>query len=967
MNINIQDEILKATTTSFIDYTNESNLALQPRFVSNNYKEGKKVISALEEQLKKCDEFIISVAFITDGGLKPLLQILEELNKKGVKGKVLTTNYKIFTSPKALATLATLKNIEVKMLYVQEGQSGFHTKGYIFKNDKNYKVIVGSSNLTLSALTRNQEWNIEFTSMPRGKVLLDIVNEFEQLWKQADPLKKWFDTYKKIYEEQRELLRKEKVISVEQYSLCPNSMQVSFISNLIELQQKGETRALLISATGTGKTYASAFALREMSPKKALFIVHREQIAKQAMKSYKNVFGRTTKMGLLSGNSKEYEADYLFATMQMLAKPEIQQRFNRKEFDVIVIDEVHRSGSESYGRIIEYFEPKFWLGMTASPDRTDNFDIYKLFNHNIAYEIRLQQALEEDLLCPFHYFGITDLQIDGKTFNDKTGMNNFNQLISDNRVDYVIEKAKYYGYSGERVKGLVFCSSIKEAEDLSNQFNSRNYRTVALVGNSSSSVREKYIEQLATDSGENQLDYIFTVDVFNEGVDIPEVNQVIMLRPTQSPTVFIQQLGRGLRKAEGKEYVVILDFIGNYTNNFMIPIALSGDRTYNKDTIRRCVIEGNRVIPGSSTIHFDEIARKQIFESINKVTTPKRFLEEKYMILKNKLGKIPNILDFYNHGEIDPMLFINYAKTYDRFVRMVDHNYKIKFNKTEADILEFVSSFLINGKRPHELLLLQMLLTKEHISLDKFKEKLAEIEEKFDEATYKSAYAVLNKEFMNTPIEKTRFSTVNLIEKNQKILGNVKRAFAFHERLKENKFREELITLIKYGLKRYHDLFKNHDENQLVLYQKYSRKDVCRLLNWERDESSTIYGYRIKYNTCPIFVTYEKNEDISNSTKYADEFINNKRFSWMTRSRVTLESREAQELINYQDRRIKVLLFIKKSDSEGSDFYYMGNVRPVLWEEVTIQNDKGQTLPIVNFQLELDRSIREDIYDYFIG
>jgi len=967
MNINIQDEILKATTTSFIDYTNESNLALQPRFVSNNYKEGKKVISALEEQLKKCDEFIISVAFITDGGLKPLLQILEELNKKGVKGKVLTTNYKIFTSPKALATLATLKNIEVKMLYVQEGQSGFHTKGYIFKNDKNYKVIVGSSNLTLSALTRNQEWNIEFTSMPRGKVLLDIVNEFEQLWKQADPLKKWFDTYKKIYEEQRELLRKEKVISVEQYSLCPNSMQVSFISNLIELQQKGETRALLISATGTGKTYASAFALREMSPKKALFIVHREQIAKQAMKSYKNVFGRTTKMGLLSGNSKEYEADYLFATMQMLAKPEIQQRFNRKEFDVIVIDEVHRSGSESYGRIIEYFEPKFWLGMTASPDRTDNFDIYKLFNHNIAYEIRLQQALEEDLLCPFHYFGITDLQIDGETFNDKTGMNNFNQLISDNRVDYVIEKAKYYGYSGERVKGLVFCSSIKEAEDLSNQFNSRNYRTVALVGNSSSSVREKYIEQLATDSGENQLDYIFTVDVFNEGVDIPEVNQVIMLRPTQSPTVFIQQLGRGLRKAEGKEYVVILDFIGNYTNNFMIPIALSGDRTYNKDTIRRCVIEGNRVIPGSSTIHFDEIARKQIFESINKVTTPKRFLEEKYMILKNKLGKIPNILDFYNHGEIDPMLFINYAKTYDRFVRMVDHNYKIKFNKTEADILEFVSSFLINGKRPHELLLLQMLLTKEHISLDKFKEKLAEIEEKFDEATYKSAYAVLNKEFMNTPIEKTRFSTVNLIEKNQKILGNVKRAFAFHERLKENKFREELITLIKYGLKRYHDLFKNHDENQLVLYQKYSRKDVCRLLNWERDESSTIYGYRIKYNTCPIFVTYEKNEDISNSTKYADEFINNKRFSWMTRSRVTLESREAQELINYQDRRIKVLLFIKKSDSEGSDFYYMGNVRPVLWEEVTIQNDKGQTLPIVNFQLELDRSIREDIYDYFIG
>ena len=235
---------------------------------------------------------------------------------------------------------------------------------------------------------------------------------------------------------------------------------------------------------------------------------------------------------------------------------------------------------------MRYFKPKFWLGMTASPD-TNQYDIYSIFDHHIAYEIRLQQALEEDLLCPFHYFGITDLEIDGKVFDDSAGVKNFSNLISDARVDYVIDKANYYGFSGDRVKGLIFCSRKDEAKELSKKFNERGLRTEVLTGEDDQARRETVIARLTDDEDvDNQLDYIFTVDIFNEGVDIPEINQVIMLRPTQSPVVFIQQLGRGLRKYEGKEYVVILDFIGNYMNNFMIPIALSGDRSYNKDAIQ---------------------------------------------------------------------------------------------------------------------------------------------------------------------------------------------------------------------------------------------------------------------------------------------------------------------------------------------------------------------------------------------
>ncbi len=322
---------------------------------------------------------------------------------------------------------------------------------------------------------------------------------------------------------------------------------------------------------------------------------------------------------------------------------------------------------------MNYFRPHFWLGMTASPDRPDGFDIYDLFDHNIAYEIRLQKALEEDILCPFHYFGIIDIQIDGKLIDD-VNLRDFNKLTCDARVNYIIEKARYFGYSGKSLKGLIFCSTKKEAKALSEQFNTRGYKTLALTGEDSQEAREKAINRLILDDGIDKLDYLITVDIFNEGVDVPEINQVIMLRPTESPIVFVQQLGRGLRKCEGKEYVVILDFIGNYKNNFMIPMALSGDRSYNRDTIRRYVLEGSRTLPGSSTIHFDEISRKQIFESINKLSTTKKLLVEKYLNLKNKLGKVPTVLDFYLHGDIDPLILLDYSKTYHNFCKWLRKN-----------------------------------------------------------------------------------------------------------------------------------------------------------------------------------------------------------------------------------------------------------------------------------------------------
>ena len=606
--------------------------------------------------------------------------------------------------------------------------------------------------------------------------------------------------------------------------------------------------------------------------------------------------------------------------------------------------------------------------MTASPDRTDGYDIYGLFNHNIAYEIRLQQAMEEKLLCPFHYFGITDLEVDGHVIDDDDLKNvqNFAKLVCDDRVQYIMQQIEYYGYSGDRVKGLMFCSSKEEAKTLSVKFNMRGLRTIVLTGDSSQNEREDAILRLEQNEQENALDYILTVDIFNEGVDVPAVNQVIMLRPTESPIVFIQQLGRGLRKYAGKEYVVILDFIGNYMNDFMIPIALSGDRTYNKDTIHKYVREGSRVIPGESTIHFDEISKKRIFESIDSSKTTKSFLKEKYFALKYKLGRVPNILDFYEYGEIDPMLFIQYSRSYDQFVKTVDKDFNIMFGDREEAILEFISS-LVNGKRVHELLMLKCILNNEKMSPDTYRELLEEKGEIYREADYVSALNVLGKVFVNAPSEKKRYSNIEFISMDYAKNGMLRRASAFYSLFSNNAFVNEVESLVKYGLKRYEDLFKNHDEDNLVLYEKYSRKDVCRILNWEHDDSATVYGYRIKHNTCPIFVTYEKKDDIANSTKYEDQFINNQLFSWMTRSKVSLESPEIQKIINYSKIGLKIYLFIKKSDGEGTDFYYMGKVSPIDYMQTETENDNGQKLPIMNFKMKLEHSVREDIYEYFVG
>ena len=857
-----------------------------------------------------CDGFQISVAFITMNGITPLLQTLKELEKRNIKGEILTTNYLNFSEPKALKKLNELSNITLKMYDVEVANEGFHTKGYIFRKEEIYHIIIGSSNITSAALTDNREWNTKLVSTVHGETANEIVTEFNELWNSnyALTFDEFYENYNeryKIIKHQREVAKQEEITSIEKYKLQPNSMQIGFIINLKKILEAGEDRALLISATGTGKTYASAFAMRELGFKRVLFLVHRGQLARQTKKSYEKVFAESVSMGLVGAGYHEYDADYIFATVQTLNRDEHLLQYEKDAFDCIVLDEAHHVPADTYQKVMNHFTPKLWLGMTATPDkRDDNMEgrnVYELFNYQIAYEIRLQQAMEEKLLCPFHYFGITDLAIIGD--NGDTSRD-FSMLTSEERVKHIINQADYYGYSGDKVKGLIFCSNIKETEELSAKFNE--------MINPSTGKKFRTIEN-------QPLDYIFSVEILNEGVDIVEVNQVIMLRPTQSPVVFIQQLGRGLRKANGKEYVVILDFIGNYNNNFMIPIALSGDRTYNKDNIRRYIMEGGRVIPGASTVHFDEISRKRIFASVDNANfSDIKLIKENYTNLKNKLGRIPRLRDFDDYGEMDVMRIFdnNSLGSYYKFLVKYEKEYKIRLSEDEEKVIEFVS-----------------------------------------------------KKFPAGASKKTYLQCVFMEQEG----NDYKPTKLFMQMLANDEFYGVLQELVDFGISRYERDYKNtYDQTDLVLYQKYTYEDVCRLLNWEQNEVPlNIGGYKFdkKTKTFPVFINYDKAEDISDTTKYEDHFIPGfrDRLIAISKSGRNLQSEDVQNFLKAKERGIQVELFVRKNkdDKVSKEFYYLGHMTASgNTKEFTMTNTEKTAVEI---EWILDVPVREDIYEYIVN
>lgn len=951
----LAQELQQSLASALIDNKINSLPDLQPQIIYNDYNSGSNLLVELLQELQTCKRFYFAIAFITQSGLICLKECLKLLQEKNITGDILTTDYLYFNQPKALQELQQYPNLNIR-IYTKEN---FHIKGYIFEQNDYYTLIVGSNNLTQTALKANKEWSLKINSLANGALINNTLSQFQQMWQESLPLTDiWLKQYATKYHSLQKLKRQFATAqeNISTNDIAPNKMQQEALTALAKLQQDNKHKALLISATGTGKTYLSAFAVKKANPKRLLFLAHREQILKQACKTFAKIIP-DIQYGILSANHKDFHKPYLFATINMLNKEENLTQFTPTHFDYIIIDETHRAGANSYLKILNYFQPQFLLGMTATPERTDGFDIYQLFDHNIAYEIRLNQAMQENLLCPFHYFGITDITVDDQEINDNS---TFNDLTTDARVTHIINQSKYYGFSGERLRGLIFCSQIEEAQILSQKFNERGFNTIALSGKDSQETRTNAIHKLEQKERSTGLDYIFTVDIMNEGIDIPAINQIIMLRPTKSAIIFVQQLGRGLRKYPQKDYVVILDFIGNYQNNFMIPIALSGDTSYNKDNIRHYVAEGNRFIFGSSTIHFDKIARQKIYQAIDSAKlSDTALLKNEYLQLKQKLGKIPSIFDFSQFGSIDILKFLDKFKTYHNFLQKYDKDYTIRFNTIQEEILYFISYRFAKGKRIHELLALKLLLKNtSHLLMDIEQVLTTKYHQEFTEQIKVSLIRNLTNLFTISN-EQAKFSNCIFIKEsdNDYIISDI-----FKSVLQDEKFYFQINEILDFALKRYQKYYQNkYKDTNLVLYQKYTYEEVCYLLNWPQKINPNAmagYFYEKTTHTLPVFINYIAPD--KKRVDYTNEFLSNTLITAYSKSNRKLDSSDAKHIYNANEEQNKLYLFVRKpsEDKETKEFYFLG--------EITAQGNPEFAPKYNGFKIlyKLDTPVRADIFDY---
>ncbi|GAB3066069.1 DUF3427 domain-containing protein [Salinicoccus sesuvii] len=952
MGIN-KEHLLNAYEHGFIDRSTEKVGHHSPRIIINSNEDN--VLSSMLDELEECRSFSISVAFITEGGLATLKSTLHELAKKNVKGRIITSTYLNFNKPKVFKALLGIPNVKVRIT----DKEGFHAKGYVFKNQHYTSMFIGSSNLTDAALKKNYEYNLKLTSLDNGAVIQHFNDQFDALWRDSAPVDRaWIKAYEEAYIEepiQRKVLEVIEDRSIYQYRnatspvIKPNVMQQEALNSLDQLRQTGKDKGLVISATGTGKTYLAAFDVKHFKPQRMLFLAHREQILEKSKNDFSNLIGESqSDFGIFSGNKKTDEAKYLFATVQTLSREANLNHFNPDDFDYIIIDEAHRSGASTYKKILEYFNPSFLLGMTATPERTDDTEIFSLFDYNIAYEIRLQQALETEILAPFHYFGVTDYEKDGQVIDDTTALS---QLTNTERIEHLIAKIEYYGHSGEILRGLMFVSNREEAHALSSSLNMHGYKTKALTGLDTQHERQKTVQ--AFERGD--LHYIITVDIFNEGVDIPSINQVVMLRQTKSSIIFIQQLGRGLRKHEDKEYLTVIDFIGNYKNNYMIPIALTGDKSYNKDRLRKSLLSRN-IISGLSTINFEAVAKEKIYKSIN--TTPvsrQSFLKEMYVYLKNKLGHVPTLLDYHKDIDvIDPTLILHKYNHYLEFLAKIKE-IELDIPHDSHQILTFLSKEISEGKRVAETFLIKTII-KGPVEVEAFQLEMRKKGYRMTDDTMQSVLRVLTHQFYTEP-DKKKYGEP-LVE----VIGNKIQATHTLMKTLENPFLYEhihqVLALSVENSKAY------NQSSALTINQKYSRKDACRLLEWDKDEASTMYGYKYKHNTCPIFITYHKDETIEETIQYEDQFLDRNTLKWSTRSNRTLQSKEVKAILKAHGEGAHIHIFVKKDDDEGTEFYYLGQGHidyDTLQEK---QMNSGSGKPVVMMNMIMEKPVAYEIYKY---
>lgn len=896
-------------------------------------------LDKLKDNLKRCNSFCFSVSFIKKAGLVLIEREIEDALDRGVRGKIITSTYQNFTDIPSLELFLSwtkeYENFECHLDFECFGEDGFHSKGYLFEYDNEVELLVGSSNITRFALLNNIEWNISLTTSDSLKSYTDALLEFNNLWEKTLQLdSKLIDLYRLRLDYALERWDMD-YINPNVLAVNPNSMQRKALKEIRRYRDTGVNKALVISATGSGKTYLAAFDARNFNAKRLLYVVHRDFVLKEARETFMNVFGAERTYGLYTGETSQLECDFIFATTSMLSRH--LNIFNPKEFDYIIYDEVHHIVADSGHKIFEYFNPEFMLGLTATPERMDNKDVFGLFDQNIPYELRLRDAILNDLVVPFHYYGIRTVLAD---YKEKDRSIVAKQIGGIENVEFICDQIESHRKENEKLKCIAFCTTIKHCEMMAEQFRQLGYHSIALTGVNDLGQRIRAFNDLQDDSKE--LEIICSVDILNEGVDIPQINMVLFLRPTESQTIFLQQLGRGLRKYPGKEYVTVLDFIGNnYDRSVQIALALGslGKTVYTEKAYLKSLINDNFAslnIPGL-IIDIDELSKEEIIHYIDNTNFNKTaILKKDYENFKDyiKSDLYPSHMDYLNY-DISPDLIrflksrINNIKnkSYYSFLKKIGEENIPIFSDNENDVLDNLE----------ELLPL--------IRIDEF----AIIKQLIDEHQYDKNSLLQN--YPSTSVESLDHAYNILMKKN--ILNNPEVDFT---RLRDD-LKEYIEDTLEYGMTRYSNEFGDF-KGYYKQYANYYSEQITMAIRKEGIWQLGTYFNVIEKGDTFIFAGLKKGD--VGRLNYKDKFINSSVFQWESRNDTTINNSEGKKLIDTK----KVYLFVRKMKEEDGvtlPFTFLGtgvftNMRNSYTEE------NGKIHDTLLFDIVLDNPVPKDYH-----
>jgi len=612
------------------------------------------LLDGLQDSFQRAKAIKFIVSFVMESGVRLLLPDLQRAYDKGIPIQILTSRYLDITEPSALYLLRDQLGKHADIRVFESNTVAFHPKTYIFSHGDGGEVYVGSSNLSRSALIDGVEWNYRLQSSQEPSDYEQFVENFDRLFASSLPLTdEWLKEYSLAWKRPRWI--RSPGTDLDNFDqINPQGAQIEALHYLEESRAEGFQRGMVVMATGVGKTYLAAFDSKKY--RRVLFVAHREEILRQARETFSKVVPTKT-MGYFNAVEKATKTDIVFASVQTLSQERYLSPtyFTPEYFDYIVVDEFHHVAAQSYQNVVNYFKPRFLLGLTATPFRMDNQDIFQFCEDNVVYEINLHEAINKDYLAPFHYYGVYDDTTDYATVDMANGRYVTEQLeraLSTNaRADLILKR--YQEYRSERA--LAFCSGIKHANFMTRFFREHGASAVAVHSGEGPFVMERSLalEELRAGS----VEIIFSVDQFNEGIDVPEVDLVMFLRPTESYTIFLQQLGRGLRKAPSKTHLTVLDFIGNYKRAHLIPLILKGGNPQRDEDFSYRMRDLSGAVAEGCSLNFD-MRLLDVFAEMRKHDPLPERLRLAYFRLKADLGRRPLRLDIQAGSDIPSREFL---------------------------------------------------------------------------------------------------------------------------------------------------------------------------------------------------------------------------------------------------------------------------------------------------------------------